>query len=116
MKWYDSRDPKQVFEKAQLPIEEPWAIWEPGDATQYRVKVVPVIGGPNHSDRVLMIAIVDQTIAVQFVAPWVEGNAHRLRNWSATRWKAEGTKFVGYDYDLWPKVVGPLLKAAGVVK
>lgn len=105
-----TRDPVEVLRAASA--EGPWAIWHPGDGTQYRVKVVVLVGGPDHTDRVLLIAVGGKTIAVQYQNPDDPSNSYRLRKWTKQRWRSEGDLFG--KYDPWDSVVKPLLEAAGV--
>lgn len=106
----ETRDPRAVLESARA--DEEWAIWHPGDGTQYRVKEVVIVGGSHRTDRVLLISCADKTIAVQYQNPNDPSNAYRVQKWTETRWKNEGELFG--KYDPWPQVVKPLLQAAGV--
>ena len=105
-----TRDPAMVVRFAKGSAE--WAVWHPGDGSQYRVRIVPIVGGPDETDRVLLVSCAGQLVAVQYVDPQVAG--YRARPWTAARWRAERKNPPG-DFDWWPNVVRPLLAREGAV-
>lgn len=103
-----TRDPADVVRFAKDGVE--WAVWHPGDGSQYRVRIVPVVGGPDHADRVLLVSCAGQLVSVQYVDPQVA--AYRARPWTAARWNRERKNQPG-GFDWWPRVIKPLLAREG---
>lgn len=79
-----SRDPHLVVERARLD----WTTWHPGDGSSYRVRILPIGGGSDHSDVVLLLNIQRQTIALQ--TPSVAYRMAEFGTWTKTRCKALG--------------------------
>lgn len=104
-----SRDAALVMEDAQKP-EGPgvqWAIWHPGDGSQYRVKVVTIVGGPCHTDRVLLVSCAGEVRAFRY-----EDAEYRKQQWTQVRYNQE----YGKGYNWWPSVVKPLLMVVGAAR
>ena len=104
----ETRNPADVLRVAAQDVNQEWAVWHPGDGTQYRVKLVPQLGGPNHGDLALMVSVTDVLVAVPFIRPIP---AYRFKPWNAARWKRSGLNPPG-GYDWWPLVMRPLLAVA----
>jgi len=109
----DTRNPAKVMELAKSRDVDDWPIWHPGDGSQYRVCLVTIVGGPSHTDRVLLVSIGGQTVAVQYTNAHDPGNQYRFEQWTHAKWKK--LRFndpKGYDW--WPRVIQPLLAVEGV--
>lgn len=89
-----------------------WADWLLGDGTAYRVRIIPIEGGPDHADRLLLVNCCGRTLAVQYADPRIA--PYRAERWTRTRWRREGRHHATGGHDWWTDVVRPLLAAAGV--
>lgn len=97
-----ARDPRHTAAAAKIC----WVDWLPGDGTAYRVYAPVIAGGPDRSDRVLLINCVGKTVAFQFS---LTEYRHRERGpWTAARSVREGI-----PYWAW-RAAEPLLTAYGV--
>lgn len=83
-----------------------WVDWFPGDGTAYRVYAPVIAGGPDRSDRVLLLNCVGRTVAFQFSL--TEYRHRELGPWTKTKAKAQGVQ----DW-AW-RAAEPLLAAYGV--
>lgn len=102
-----TRVPQEVVNGA---IDQ-WCTWHPGDGTSYRVRIVPVVGGPNDGAGILLVTVTGVVSATMFYGP----NHHHFQSWTKSRWSKSQLNPPG-GYDWWPQVVQPLLSALGVAK
>jgi hypothetical protein len=84
-----------------------WRDWQPGDGTCYRVRVITMVGGPDYSDRILLINVNRHTWSFQF--PTVP---YRMREMGPPDYRR--SVYQGAAGDLWP-AVEPLLVAEGII-
>lgn len=97
-----ARDPRHTAEAAKIC----WVDWLPGDGTAYRVHAPVIAGGPDRSDRILLLSCVGRTVAFQFSL--TEYRHRQLGPWSWSRATSEGV-----PDRLWT-AARPLLEAYGV--
>lgn len=85
-----------------------WVDWLPGDGTAYRVYAPVIAGGPDRSDRLLLLNCVGKTVAFQFSL--TEYRHHELGRWTMVKAKQQGIQ----DW-AW-RAAEPLLAAYGVTQ
>jgi hypothetical protein len=84
-----------------------WRDWQPGDGTCYRVRVITVVGGPDYSDRVLVVNVNRKAWAFQY--PTAQ---YRIREMGPPDYRC--SYFQGQAGELW-RAVKPLLIAEGII-
>jgi hypothetical protein len=84
-----------------------WRDWQPGDGTCYRVRVITVVGGPDYSDRILLVNCTGRTWAFQYAtAPYRCEQARRCDR------RADLSR--GIPPSVW-RAATPLLSAEGAL-
>ncbi len=96
------RDATATVERAHRD----WTTWLPGDGTSYRVHVLPINGGPDHTDLLLLINQPRSTWAFQCA-----GVAYRHAE--AGRWTQARARKHGIPDAIW-NAAKPLLTELGV--
>ncbi|MEU7787699.1 hypothetical protein [Amycolatopsis sp. NPDC049159] len=79
-----ARDPRYTAEAAKIC----WVDWMPGDGTAYRVHAPVIAGGPDRSDRTLLLNCVGRTVAFQFSL--TEYRHQHLGRWTKTKAREQG--------------------------
>jgi hypothetical protein len=99
-----ARDARYTAEAAKTC----WVDWLPGDGTAYRVYAPVIAGGPDRSDRVLLVNCVGRTVGFQFSL--TEYRHQQLGRWTKTKAREENIPEWAW------RAAEPLLAAYGVTE
>lgn len=99
-----ARDPHYTAAAAKIC----WVDWLPGDGTAYRVHAPVIAGGPDRSDRILLLNCIGKTVAFQFSL--TEYRHRELGRWTIVKANQQGIPEAAW------RAAEPLLAAYGVTK
>ncbi|MEU4804383.1 hypothetical protein [Actinosynnema sp. NPDC023587] len=99
-----TRDPRVVAERAR----DGWTTWHPGDGTSYQAHVVRITGGPDHTDKILLLNVGRRTYPMQ----WSDTDYRHRENGRWTRTTARENGIPGWVWE----AAEPLLHVLGATR